>query len=144
MMCLIIDIPVIHKVFPAPEADFKPLYNYVTSGRAKIVYGGKLRREYVRVEWFRRLLLRLDQQGSARRVPDAGVDAAAKKVYAGNLCTSNDHHIIGLAVVAAVRLLCTDDQKLIADFKSKKLLDNPRGKVYRYATHGYLLKQHCG
>lgn len=142
-MCVIIDIPVVHRVFPTPEDDFRPLHAYLMDRRTQMVYGGKLRREYLRIEWFRRLLVRLDQQGSAWQVQDQEVDAATRRVHGRRLCLSNDHHIIALALVAQARLLCTDDNDLMDDFKNKILLNNPRGKVYRYASHRYLLRDHC-
>ena len=142
-MCVIIDIPVVHRIFPSPHADFRPLHAYLTDGRARMVYGGKVRREYLRIEWFRRLLVRLDQQGSALRVADAPVDAASQKIRSKGLCKSNDHHVIALAQIGSVRLLCTDDNNLMCDFKNKELLDKPRGKVYRYARHVNLLREHC-
>lgn len=142
-MCIIVDIPVVHKIFPIPTEEFRPVHSHITNGRAKIVYGGKIRREYLRIDWFRRLLLRLDQQGCAQKIPDELVDAATRRVHSKRLCTSNDQHIIGLALIANVRLLCTDDNKLMNDFKNKRLLDQPRGKVYRNVRHTYLLRQHC-
>ena len=143
-MCMIVDIPAVHKIFPLPNPDFVPVHRHLMSGRARIVYGGKIRREYLRIEWFRRLLLRLDQQGSARRISDGDVDAATKEVRSLRICASNDCHIIALARVGRVRLLCTDDQRLMKDFKNKKLLDKPRGNIYRNDTHAYLLRKHCG
>ena len=38
--------------------------------------------------------------------------------------------MLALARATSVRLLYTDDRDLIADFKNKKFIDPPRGKVY--------------
>jgi predicted nucleic acid-binding protein len=142
-MCVIVDTQVVHKVFRTPSEDFKPLYDHIADGRIRVVYGGKLGREYARIDWFRKLLLRLDQQGSAWRVSDAEVDAEAARLHSGRMCRSNDHHVIALARVSRTRLICTEDDDLIQDFKNKTILNKPRGKVYREASHVRLLRSPC-
>jgi hypothetical protein len=59
------------------------------------------------------------------------------------LCRSNDLHIIALARVARVGLLCSRDQALADDFTNRTLIANPRGRVYKYARHRTLLPQFC-
>ena len=63
LMCLILDVNIIPQVFPVPSGDFEPVFEAVTSGHVKLVYGGKLTREYERIGWFRKLLVILDRQG---------------------------------------------------------------------------------
>ena len=46
------------------------------------------------------------------------------------MCTSNDVHVLALALVSGARLLYTNDAALIMDFKNSKVIANPRGKVY--------------
>ncbi len=142
-MCLIVDVNVVHKIFP-PENDFVDIYNALTTKRtARMVYGGELRREYAKMEDFRRRLVRLDQQGSARSVDDVSVDAETERLKQGNACRSNDHHVIALARVSGARLLCSDDQALCQDFKDSTLVAKPRGSVYRRRAHAPLIKRHC-
>ena len=94
-MCLIIDANVVSLVFPAPSEDFRPVHEALISGKARFVYGGKLTQEYAAITSFRRLLLLLDQRGSARQVADATVNAEAERLRAQNLCRSDDQHIVG-------------------------------------------------
>jgi len=143
-MCLIIDVNVVHKFFPAPSEDFKPIHEAIDEGRAKLVYGGELTREYRKTTAFRRFLFRLDQQGRARQVADSKVDAETKRLVEGGFCVSDDPHIIALALVGRVRLLCSEDEKLATDFTNPALLQNPRGNVYKRAEHAHLLQKHCG
>jgi hypothetical protein len=51
--------------------------------------------------------------------------------------TSDDEHIIALALVAKVKVLVSDDIKLIRDFKDHIT----QGKVYRTKKHTHLLKK---
>ena len=55
-----------------------------------------------------------------------------------DLC-SDDPHVLALARWSRVRLLYTGDPGLIADFKNKRLVDSPRGKVYSSAANADLL-----
>lgn len=142
-MCLIIDANTVHKVFPSPSEAHQPVRRALDKKSAKMVYGGELRREYLKIKWFRPFLLRLDQAGSAKAIPDGEVDAqTASLVHAGGY-ESDDPHILALARVANVRLLCSDDDSLSTDFKDKRFLADPRGNVYRQASHAHLLRKHC-
>ena len=107
------------------------------------MYGGELTREYRKMDAFRRFLLRLDQQGSARQVADSKVDAETRKLTDGGFCVSDDPHIIALAQVGAVRLLCSEDEKLATDFTNPALRRNPQGNVYKRAEHAHLIHKHC-
>jgi len=142
-MCLIIDANVVHKIFPEPTADFAPVHKAVVGGRARIVYGGELTREYQQMRHFHRLLLRLDQQGGARQVADSEVDAETARLHDAGLCASDDQHIVALARVSRVRLLCSEDDALTTDFRNPALLSHPRGSVYRRASHAHLIRRHC-
>jgi len=142
-MCLILDTDVVHLVYPRPFPQFVPVHRAVSGKSARLVYGGELRREYQRMQEFWRILYRLDQEGSARAVPDNAVDAEAQHISQTGLCGSNDPHIIALARVANVRLLCTDDRRLMSDFRNAALLSNPRGHVYTRATHADLIRTKC-
>ena len=54
---------------------------------------------------------------------------------------SNDPHILALARASGARLVYTGDGKLIADFKNKRLIDGPRGKIYTGASNVRLLNR---
>jgi len=142
-VCLILDVNILHEVFPSPSADHVAVNKALTNLRATMVYGGELRREYQRAGWFRPFLRRLDQQGSAKVVPDQEVDAQTEEIRLAGGYRSDDPHILALAIVAKVRLLCTDDDNLSTDFKDRQLINNPRGNVYRRASHEHLLRKHC-
>ena len=55
------------------------------------------------------------------------------------LLQSDDSHVIALARASGARLLYTGDTALIADFKDKRLIDKPRGRIYSGAANSDLL-----
>lgn len=142
-MCLILDINILHKVFPSASADHVPVNKALRELKATLVYGGELRREYQRAGWFRPFLRRLDQQGSAKLIPDQEVDSQTEALRLAGGYRSDDPHILALAIIAKVRLLCTEDDNLSADFTNREIIDDPRGNVYRRADHAHLLRRHC-
>jgi len=148
-MCLIVDANVVNRIFlVADDPDFKDLYTSLFATRkpmAKVIYGGKLIEEYYRSHHdVIKILLQLDQAGRATKVDDSLIDSEHKIIIKMKVCKSNDPHIIALARAGKVRLLCSDDKDLWADFKNKALLNKPRGKVYRNPTHNKLLNKFCG
>lgn len=88
------------------------------------------------------LIKELERRGSLRRVAAMEVNSKTKELRDRNVCRSNDVHVLALAFVAGVRLLCSRDQDLHADFTNPKLLQ-PKGKVYQSATHTHLIGRHC-
>lgn len=143
-MCLILDANCLHKVFPSTDEEFLPVKNAITSGSAKLVYGGaKLLEEYMRVATAWRMIVALDRAGRTRKVNDSEVDSKESELKVAGQLQSDDPHVIALAMVSGVRLLCSHDTNLHADFTNPNLL-RPRGSVYQYASHKHLIRQHCG
>jgi len=146
-MCLIVDINVAHRVITdSNDPDFKDLHSCIFYGKprnVRLVYGGRLAKEYSKNYSMMRLILQLDRKGRARTVPDNLVEDETERLEKSQLCCSNDQHIIALAIVSNVRLLCSHDQSLHSDFTNRALLNNPRGKVYQNSNHNHLLVRHC-
>ncbi len=143
-MCLIVDADTIHKVIPKPKKDYVPVYDAIYSGTAILVYGGHLTTEYMRCEHFWRILIRLDQQGRARQINGSRVRSLTEKMMADSVGRSNDQHILALARVSGVRLLCSNDDALCEDFRNPSIIANPRGNVYKRPQHRALIRAHCG
>lgn len=145
-MCLIVDANVAKEVFSdTEESDFVELRKALLSKSpiVRVVYGGLLREELLRIAEVRRALVSLDRLGQVRQVSDAEVSQETSTVEGLALCVSNDVHIIALARVAEVRLLCSRDQALHTDFTNAELIKSPRGKVYQNASHQHLIWQFC-
>jgi hypothetical protein len=147
-MCLIVDNNIVHRVLLQPDDnDFKHVHQALFGSRppiAEIVYGGKkLMGEYARSTAVIEVLLQLRRAGRAKVEDSDQVDDEANRVAKTGFCKSDDEHIIALARVSGVRLLCSLDKNLADDFTNKALIDKPRGKVYKYSSHRKLLSQFC-
>ncbi len=142
-MCLIVDADVGPEVFvPGRSVDFQPIRVALEKRRAVAVYGGKLAREYRKMATLWRIILEYDRQGMLRTVSDAAVDRRTNALSKKGACRSNDPHIIALALESGVRLLCSHDQNLHADFTDPDIL-KPAGSVYQKRSHQHLIRKHC-
>lgn len=142
-MCVIVDTNVAHRVFGAKvDLDFLKISEVLLGPRPAfrltLAYGGRLRRELEKNDEYRRLLLALDRSGRTISVQDERVDQ--REAELADACTSDDPHVIALAQLSGARLLCSHDQLLHCDFRDKRLVDRPRGKVYQNASHAPLLR----
>lgn len=145
-MCVIIDANIASLVFrQPPDKDFAPVFHWLDDVKkdGRVVYGGQLARELSAVEAARRYLLRLQQAGRARLIPDRDVGPEEKRVVQTGLCKSDDPHVIALARIGGARTLCSQDKRLQKDFRNRELIKNPRGCVYQRPEHACLLR-HTG
>ena len=131
-MCAIIDANVAHEVFGSnrPEAGQK-FFEWVTTGIGRLVVGGKLLEELDKSSnGFRAVGQQLLFAGRMKIVDEGIVNAKTDQLLNEGLCGSDDQHIIALAQVSGARLLYTDDGDLQKDFKDRRLIDDPQGKIY--------------
>ena len=134
-MCLIVDANLCSVVFKkTSDTSYKKLREAIFSNRLTLIHGGKLTQEYGRAGVLN-VVAALAQSGRAFKVSDTLIDAQLAQIE--NRCTSNDAHVIALARADRkhARLLCTNDQALLNDFKNKSLVDNPRGTIYSPTRH---------
>ena len=142
-MCLIVDTNVGARFFDVPDPDLEPLRRAVLGKGCCLVYGGELRREYMKLTEVRRKLVIWDRAGKAKAIPDTTVDARSRQLVLTGALKSDDPHIIALAQEAGSRLLCSEDKALHDDFTNPAFLQNPRGKIYQNPSHVRLLAKHC-
>lgn len=96
-----------------------------------MVTGGKLLRELSKSsEGFRSWAVQARLAGRMSVESEPEVDTRTEEFTAEGECKSNDPHVLALAQVSDVRLLYSNDADLQDDFRNKRLIDNPRGKVY--------------
>ncbi|MDE0058363.1 MAG: hypothetical protein OXI22_09895 [Defluviicoccus sp.] len=139
-MCIIVDASVLGKFLAEPPgADALPIHKWLTRRRGKLVYstGGKFAEEIVG-KARERLLVYV-------RADMAVVEAREHELHEQEQALaadirSNDPHVLALARVSGARLLYTEDGDLMTDFKDKRFVDRPRGKVYSRAANENLLR----
>lgn len=140
-MCVIIDANVAHEFGSIPpHCDARPVVEWVANKNGRIAIGGKLSEELFKTR-IRRWMLELIRNGSAVQYPNNGIDSEADRLDKVGLCTSDDPHIIALACRSGARLLYTKDARLQQDFKNKKLVDRPRGRIYSSHLNADLLQR---
>lgn len=134
-MCAIIDTNVTSQLWqdggtPAGQA----LRAEVEKGRVPLVIGGHLRDElWGAGERMRQWLIQLQNAGRLTTVDRAEVDRVAQELKTSRglaSLTSDDEHVVALALVSGARLLFTNDMRLSRDFKNPQIVSSPRGRVY--------------
>jgi hypothetical protein len=141
-MCLIVDANRASLVFAQlPSPDFVPIRNWLTFPKkdGQLIVGGRLEAELNKINGARRFILALQRAGRARFISLSQVIAEEATVVAMGSCQSNDSRVIALARVSGARVLCSEDGALWTDFKNQRLINNPRGRIYRTAQHARLL-----
>lgn len=118
--------------FKAPASNHAPeIVKKVTENKIAVAVGGKLLRELA-LTHIRDLLVEWRRSGRLKTFPDSDVDKEEEQFKKRKL-KSDDPHILALAVVSGARLLYTEDNLLIKDFKNKDFL-NPKGKIISPTT----------
>lgn len=143
-MCIILDANRFSEALSnPPHSDYQPVIDWLFSGAGRLVYGGrKYKRELDNHGTARRAFAQLKKAGRIRTVPDREVDA--EETALSGRCASDDEHVVAIARLARVALVCTEDTLLMQDVKNKMLVDSPRGHVYRSAKHKPLLAKYGG
>lgn len=129
-MCAIVDANIASEVFGTKrsEAGCK-FFDWLNTGAGILISGGELFYELNKTkyrDWARQAIL----SGKVKLENHQIVEARTAKLKSEKACKSNDYHIIALAQISGARLLYTNDVNLTADFKNKKIIDKPRGRVY--------------
>ena len=142
-MCAIVDANVAYQVFgeDRPPAG-KRFFDWLSSPRGQLVFGGKLRAELSRDERFQRWLTSAIRYGRARSVIDEDVEERAQELHRTRVCKSDDEHVLALALVSGARLLYTNDAALIDDFGNPEIVARPRGKIYTTARNADVTDAH--
>ena len=136
-MCVILDTNTFGKFKNSNDEDMAPVWKWLNNRNGKIVYANT---EKFEDEWEKGGMSHLRDQmmraGQLKLVSE-GVQEKADELE-GEI-SSNDEHIIALAIIASVKVLVSyreGDRNLFDDFKDKNLIG---GKVYTRKQHAHLL-----
>lgn len=144
-MCMIVDTNRLGDFLAKPETpDAAPIHQWLRRGWGKLVFsvGGAFATELYPAAKDR--LLEYDRGGRAKRFADEEVEDEARRLESAGVVRSNDAHVLALARVSRARLLYSGDVALIADFKDRKIIREPRGKIYSGAKNeGLLTRDAC-
>ena len=137
-MCIIIDANKLGTFLAEPVSpDAAPVHRWLDRG-GTLVYSteGKFSAEIG--EKAKRKLAVYVQDGTAKLVPWERLDDDLKAIRRLDI-RSDDPHVLALARASGARLLYTADQALINDFTDHRIVNEPRGKVYKRAANAALL-----
>ena len=131
-VCAIVDANVAHEVFGSnPPPAGEGFFQWISTGRGRLVSGGKALEELERSSGdFRQWASQAVQAGTMTIVSESELEKRTQQVEANGEYQSDDPHVLALAQVSGARLLYSNDSALQGDFKNRRLIDNPRGRVY--------------
>ena len=139
-MCIIVDTNKLGAFLADPaDEDSRPIRKWLDGGAGSLVYstGGKFKKEIQGRN--KAKLAEYARAGRAKLVPESMFADDERSLKTRPDLRSDDPHVLALARAAGARLLYTGDRKLISDFRNKKFIDQPRGKVYSGAHNAALL-----
>ena len=142
-MCTIIDANVTFEVFGKRQTEAGVQFRrWLDSGRGSLVVGGKNLQELAKNRSFTRWFEEERRLGGrrVRQIRNEIISERQESLVGDGLLTSDDGHVLALAVVSGARLLYSNDRRLKNDFLNVGIIQEPEGKVYT-TQHG---KKHCG
>ena len=100
-------------------------------GSGRLVAGGEALEELERSsDDFRQWASQAVQAGTMTVVSESELETRTRQVEASGEHISDDPHVLALAQVSGARLLYSNDSALQGDFTNRRLIYNPRGRVY--------------
>lgn len=124
-MCLIIDMNVLPCVFNeenANHANFKPVKDWILSGKGKMVVGGSTYfSELAKLNKIRKFYIALRKAGKAVVVePAIEIDKLEEKLKEKfEHKDFDDPHIVALLIVSGCQIICSNDARAFRFFQNK-------------------------
>lgn len=140
-MCLIIDVNTLSKVFDKSDVNhdaYRPVLSWIIEGRGKVVCGGsKYWEELKKVNKYLRVINQLNTARKVVKLPDGDVDEMMERLK--GVCTDKDFddpHIVALAIVSKVKIVCSEDERSYPYLTNKKWYPKGQGvpKIYRRSS----------
>ena len=139
-MCIIVDTNKLGAFLADPaDGDSRPIRKWLDRGAGSLVYSTGDRFADEIQGRYKDKLAGYARAGRAKLIPESRFAEDERNLKTRPDLRSDDPHVLALARAAGVRLLYTGDRKLISDFRNKKFIDRPRGKVYSGAHNAALL-----
>ena len=139
-MCIILDTNMLGRFKKRDkdkqDEDMEPIWNWLDKKNGKIVYSNtkKFKKEWIERGVMKKKIHVLRQAGQLKLVSCEDVQKKADELE-GKI-TSDDEHIIALAMIADVKILVSNDRKCKRDFKTLV-----GGDVYETKSDSHLLRR---
>ena len=130
-MCAIVDNNVVNEVFGGdPLEAGRRFRRWLGSRKGRLVVGGRLLEELRGNRGFREWFQQNELSGRLVQISGEEVDRRERGIRQTNLCASNDEHVLALAIASGARLLYTNDDLLMDDFRNRNIVPGPMGRIY--------------
>ena len=130
-MCGIVDNDVAFEVFGDRQAGAgKSFREWLDKRRGSLAVGGELLDELTANRKFREWYTRNTQSGLILQIGRDRIAPIQRRLEQEGRCKSNDKHVLALAIASGARLLYTNDNLLMDDFRNRNIVPAPVGKVY--------------
>ena len=137
-MCIIVDANKLGTFVNPEDENSAPIRRWLEKG-GQLVYstGGRFATEVG--QRARQQLAVYARAGRAALIPHSAFADDEERLRKHVALRSDDAHVLALARSSGARLLYTEDRALMDDFKDKKIVDSPRGRIYSNAANANLL-----
>ena len=130
-MCGIVDTNVSSEVFGDRQTGAgKGFRDWLDRRQGSLAVGGALLDELAAsgkfLEWYELNVL----SGPILQIDRDRIAAVQGRLEREGRCKSNDTHVLALAVASGARLLYTNDNLLMDDFRNRNVVPGPPGKIY--------------
>ena len=138
-MCSIVDASARDQVFGDALTDSgNLLLQWLTPGKGgKLIVGGKLLEELEKSGKFESWYSEARRSGVAKVIEESDLNPQIRYLERRGLCTSNDTHVIALAMLGGGRILCANDRSLRNDFRNIV-----HGDIYDTSAPGDVTPRH--
>ena len=144
-MCMIVDANKLGSLSSEKaNGDAAPIRSWLGKRSGKLVYssGGKFKGELNHPS--KKMLVEYARAGYATLYLAERFAKDEAQLRGNSELKSDDPHILALARHSRARILYTADKDLMRDFKNKKLIDHPRGRIYSGSQNaGLLTRKAC-
>ena len=135
-MCGVVDNNVSSEVFGDGQTGAgKGFRDWIDGCRGSLAVGGALLDELAASGKFREWYARNVQSGLILQIGRDRIAAVQGRLKREGRCKSNDTHVLALAIVSGARLLYTNDNLLMDDFRNRNVVPGPRGSIYTTRDH---------
>ena len=136
-MCMILDNNTYGDFFKN-KPDMQPIHDWLKQKKGKLVYSTHIKFKELSPKYIRNLQEYKRQKRAkpaSKKEVEKGIEQIKKEIKKSKKnIKSDDIHILGLAKIKNIKLLCTKDKDLHKDFK--KII---KGNIYQNKDHKELL-----
>lgn len=153
-MCTVIDMNTIPCVFNGNNSDhkdFKPILDWITKGKGKLVFGGKTySNELSRLPTYLKLINELNTAGKVVKVDNEKIDKKENEIISDlkrrgitqNDKSYNDAHIVAIVFVSKVKIVTSLDKHSYGFLRESRYYDKTtdRPLIYTRSKNITLIK----